>query len=466
MIVRQFLQWVRQAPPGERAEATSALARAYLYSDLSADDLAAAEGAMIMLLDDASPLVRRAMAEAFASAEGAPQIVVHALASDQPDVALPILAHSPLLVEDDLVDLIATGDTVVQVAIAGRQFLTRGLAAAIAEVGSAEACLTLLENPELDAAPFSLDRIIERFGHLAPIRENLMARDDLSMAMRHALLTKLSQTLAGFVAARHWLGPEHAEFTTREACEKATVALAADTSYDEVGALVQHLRQTGQLTAGMLLRALLSGNVVLFEEALAELSGMSIDRVTAYIHDKSISGFRALYREAGLPDVAYPAFREALSAMRAGLLVGEQGGASRLKRRMVERVLGACMGERSEETASLLALLRRFSVEAAREEARLFCDDLVAEADIVAADQSYASAEPVLIADEQSCTEMELAIIEAYQSSTMSEPALIEADQSCATAEPALLELDQDTEIDPAFIPAEQAYTETRLVAA
>jgi len=406
------------------------------------------------------------MAEAFASAEGAPQIVVHALASDQPDVALPILAHSPLLVEDDLVDLIATGDTVVQVAIAGRQFLTRGLAAAIAEVGSAEACLTLLENPELDAAPFSLDRIIERFGHLAPIRENLMARDDLSMAMRHALLTKLSQTLAGFVAARHWLGPEHAEFTTREACEKATVALAADTSYDEVGALVQHLRQTGQLTAGMLLRALLSGNVVFFEEALAELSGMSIDRVTAYIHDKSISGFRALYREAGLPDVAYPAFREALSSMRAGLLVGEQGGASRLKRRMVERVLGACMGERSEETASLLALLRRFSVEAAREEARLFCDDLVAEADIVAADQSYASAEPVLIADEQSCTEMELAIIEAYQSSTMSEPALIEADQSCATPEPALLELDQDTEIDPAFIPAEQAYTETRLVAA
>src|SRR6478609_4417665 len=160
MIVRQFLQWVRQAPPGERAEATSALARAYLYSDLSADDLAAAEGAMIMLLDDASPLVRRAMAEAFASAEGAPQIVVHALASDQPDVALPILAHSPLLVEDDLVDLIATGDTVVQVAIAGRQFLTRGLAAAIAEVGSAEACLTLLENPELDAAPCAAHEIV------------------------------------------------------------------------------------------------------------------------------------------------------------------------------------------------------------------------------------------------------------------------------------------------------------------
>jgi hypothetical protein len=37
-----------------------------------------------------------------------------------------------------------------------------------------------------------------------------------------------------------------------------------------------------------------------------------------------------------------------------------------------------------------LALLRRFAVEAAREEARLFCDDLVAEACIIQADQSYA----------------------------------------------------------------------------
>ena len=67
MIVRQFLHWVRQAPAGERAEATSALARAYLYSDLSSDDRAAAEGAMIMLLDDPSPLVRRALAEALAT---------------------------------------------------------------------------------------------------------------------------------------------------------------------------------------------------------------------------------------------------------------------------------------------------------------------------------------------------------------------------------------------------------------
>ncbi|HXZ45712.1 MAG TPA: DUF2336 domain-containing protein [Pseudolabrys sp.] len=379
MIVRQFLQWVRQAPAGERAEATSALARAYLYSDLSPDDLAAAEGAMIMLLDDPSPLVRRTLADVFASAQKAPKVVVHALANDQTDVAVPILAQSPILLEDDLVDIVATGDADVQIAIAGRTPVPRALAAAIAEVGTAEACLTLLENSDADIAPFSLARLVDRFGHLAPIRENLLARGDLPMSMRQSLLSKLSRTLAGFVAARQWLESEHAEHATKEACEKATVALAADTPYEELGELVHHLRDSGQLSAGMILRALLSGNVVLFEEAVAELSGMPINRVTGYIHDKNISGFRALYEKAGLPDIAYPAFREALAAIREGILIGEQGNVARLKRRMVEHVLNACAHERGEEVVSLLALLRRFAVEAAREEARLFCDGLVAD---------------------------------------------------------------------------------------
>lgn len=378
MIVRQFLQWIQHAPPGERAEATSALARAYLYSDLSPDDIAAAEGAMIMLLDDPSPLVRRALADVFATSQNAPLVVVHALANDQPEIAMSILALSPLLEEADLVDLVAMAQPAAQIAIASRAMLPRSVAAAIAEVGSAQACLALLENRDAEIASFSIDRIVDRFGHLAAIREPVMARADLPMAIRQALLSKLSQTLAGFVAGRQWLSSEHAEYAAREACEKATVALAADTPYEEIGHLVQHLRQSGQLTAGMLLRGLLAGNVVLFEEALAELSDVPIDRVTSYVHDRNISGLSALYRKAGLPDPAYPAFREAIAAMRDGVLIGERGGAGQLKRRLVERVLAACTGERGRDLTSLLALLRRFAVEAAREEARMFCDDLVA----------------------------------------------------------------------------------------
>jgi uncharacterized protein (DUF2336 family) len=376
MIVRQFLHWVRAARPGERAEATSALARAYLHSDLSPDDLAAAEGAMIMLLDDPSPLVRRAMSDVFASSQKAPPVVVHALANDQSEVALPLIERSPLLSDDDLIDLVRAGKPDVQLTIAERPLIGTAVAAAIADTGTADACLALMQNCEADVALASVERIVERFGHLAAIRQNLLARDDLPMALRQALLSKLSRTLAGFVAQRQWLGPEHAEYAAREACEKATVALAADTPYDELSDLVRHLRESGQLTAGMLLRALLSGNIVLLEEALAELSDLPPDRVVSHLHDKTTVGLRALYRKAALPELAYPAFRAALNALREGISVGEPGGAARLKRRLVEYVLMVCGDEGCE--ASLLALLRRFSVEAAREEARLFCDELVA----------------------------------------------------------------------------------------
>ena len=69
MIVRQFISWIRTAPAGERAEATRALARAWLISDLTEDDRIVAEGALLMLLDDPSPLVRQAVVQAIHHAE-------------------------------------------------------------------------------------------------------------------------------------------------------------------------------------------------------------------------------------------------------------------------------------------------------------------------------------------------------------------------------------------------------------
>src|SRR5258707_8615742 len=84
MIVRQFLQWVRTAPAAERANATSALARAYLYSDLAPDDRAATEGALIMSLDDPSPLVRASLAQALAFSDASPPAVILGLAAHQP----------------------------------------------------------------------------------------------------------------------------------------------------------------------------------------------------------------------------------------------------------------------------------------------------------------------------------------------------------------------------------------------
>src|SRR5258707_12694877 len=150
MIIKRFLRWVRTASPRARAAASGALARAYLYCNLSTDDRDAAENAMIALSDDPSPLVRRALAEALAASPDAPRAVVQALASDHRDIAAVVLARSPFLVDAEVVDFVATCDSAAHATIATRAPLRRAVAAAIAEGGSARACLVPIENPFAD----------------------------------------------------------------------------------------------------------------------------------------------------------------------------------------------------------------------------------------------------------------------------------------------------------------------------
>jgi uncharacterized protein (DUF2336 family) len=378
MIVRQFISWIRTAPAGERAEATRSLARAWLVSDLSGDDRAAAEGALLMLLDDASPLVRQAMAEVFARSAQAPAAIMQALSLDQPSVALPVLEHSPLLIDADLVDIVATGNCETQCAIARRINLPPSVCAAIAEVGTPAAALELIENAYAELAPFSWDRIVERHGHLAAIRESMLVLDGLPAATRAALVAKLSDTLAQFVVARNWLSADRAGRVTSEARERSTVNIAAVSRGDDMSGLVRHLRATGQLTAGLILRALLSGNLELFDSALAELSDLPRARVSALLDDRGGASLHALLRRAGLPESTFAAFQMALEASHETGFVDTAGSATRLRRRMVERVLTHCETDR-QAAEPLLILLRRFATESAREEARMFCDELMAD---------------------------------------------------------------------------------------
>src|SRR5271156_5627909 len=378
MIVRQFINWVRTAPAGERADATRALARAWVTSDLSEEDRAAATGVLLMLLDDPSPLVRQAMAEVFARSVEAPAAIVQALSLDQASVALPVLEHSPLLIDADLVDIVATGNCEMQCAIARRINLPASVCAAVAEVGTAAAALELIENAYAELAPFSWDRIVERHGHLAAIRESMLVLEDLPAATRAALVAKLSETLAQFVVARNWLNADRAGRVADEARDRSTVNIAASSRGDDMRGLIAHLRATPQLTAGLILRALLSGNLELFEAALAELSGLPRSRVSSLLLDRGEASLVALLQRAGLPKSTFGAFRAALDVVHEIGFVDTPGGVARLRRRMVERVLTQC--EADQDAASpLLILLRRFATESAREEARLFCEELAAE---------------------------------------------------------------------------------------
>src|SRR6202158_5404217 len=288
-----------------------------------------------MHLDDASRLGRQAMAEGFPRSAQAPAAIMQALSLDQPSVALPVLEHSPLLIDADLVDIVPTGNCEAHCPTARRINLPPSVCAAIAEVGTPAAALELIENAYAELAPFSWDRIVERHGHLAAIRESMLVLDDLPAATRVALVAKLSDTLAQFVVARNWLSADRALRIASEARDRSTVNIAARSRGDDMRGLVRHLRATGQLTAGLILRALLSGNQELFDCALAELSGLSLARVSALVHDRGGASLQALLVRAGLPESTFAAFRVALEVSQEMGYIDSVSVVARLRRRMV-----------------------------------------------------------------------------------------------------------------------------------
>ena len=190
----------------------------------------------------------------------------------------------------------------------------------------------------------------------------MLVLEDLPAATRLALVAKLSDTLAQFVVARNWLSADRAGRIASEARDRSTVNIAARSRGDDMRGLVRHLRATGQLTAGLILRALLSGNLELFDHALAELSGLPQARVSALLHDRGGASLQALLMRAGLPESTFAAFRVALEAAMRSALSTRVGGAARLRRRMVERVLTHCETDR-QAAEPLLILLRRFATE-------------------------------------------------------------------------------------------------------
>lgn len=367
MIIRQFLQWAQSASPAQRATGVGALSRAYLCGDLDAKARADAQHVLTQFLDDPSPLVRRTMAEAFATAHEAPHHIVLALADDQSYVSSVVLARSPVLTDSELIDCAAIGDPIAQSAIALRPTLSAAVAAALAEVGAREALISLAVNPSVDLPVFSMHRMVERFGFDAEIREALLSRTNLPAPLRADLVAATAEALTAFVMRRDWLSEERAQRLMRESRDRAHIIIAADCGPMQ---LVAHLRRSGQLTPSLLLRALLSGSIGLFEAALALLADVPASRVKGLMCDWQSAGFAALYRRAGLPQSLLPAFRVAIETLHG--IDHDAVSDARLSRQRIERVLTACTAMQSSELDRLLAVLHRFEAEAAREDARSF----------------------------------------------------------------------------------------------
>ena len=376
MVVEGFLRWVHGATVAERASAAAILAYSYIAGDLPLDERCAADAAMTLLLDDPSAKVRKALAEALSTSHVAPPQIIATLAADQPEVAAIVIARSPLLTDDDLIDRVAYGHPAIQKLIADRPNISMNVAAALAELGDAEACRTLLVNSGAKIAAVSFNRLTERFGDDAAMRETLIADPRLPACCRLTLVSCVSAALGQSALVRAVIGEARAARLLRDACVRATLTAVETTDAGEFPALVEHMRLQGALTTSFLVRAVAHGKVDFLGAALAALSGQAEHRVAALLSNGYDHALRALFGRAGIVARAHDVMLAALKVWREVARGKRSAGPQEVSWLML-KALGP-------EDGDLSALLKSIHLDALRANARAIATAALAAPEPVA----------------------------------------------------------------------------------
>lgn len=267
--------------------------------------------ALDILVQDHLARVREALAESLKDVANVPHDVITRLARDtELAVAAPVLEFSPVLTDEDLLEIIA--NPAVQGAIAAisrRDGVSEGVSDAIAASDDEDAVAALLGNASAQIREETLDLLVEG--------SRRVTRWQMPMVMRPLLPAGAVRKLAGFVTdavlgalmRRDDLDAQTADLVgkaVRERMDEGGRPEAADGDAagkrdgDKTADEVRALYAAGKLDQDAIDNELISGNRAFVTESLALLSGLPPGVVARIISARSAKAITALAWKAGL----------------------------------------------------------------------------------------------------------------------------------------------------------------------
>ena len=195
--------------------------------------------ALVILARDEVPRVRRILSEALKDVADAPPDVIGRLARDVDlVVAGPVLEFSPVLTDEDLLEIIA-GDPVhgSLAAISRRADVAESVADAISDTDDAEAIAALLANPSTQIREETLDSIIDRAVDVESWHSPLVNRPKLPARAALRLARFVAQSLLQTLTERKDLDTETALAVAAEVRKRLEEEYAAERAAEAVAKL-------------------------------------------------------------------------------------------------------------------------------------------------------------------------------------------------------------------------------------
>lgn len=245
------------------------------------------------MLAQAGPEERAGLTERLGHAPWAPRSVLHALPGEPSEDARAVLASSPALSGDDLVQAAREGEVEEAIAVASRPRPPAEVVAALVERGRPSLLAALASNAESELGPDALARLVEAAATSPALRAALAGRCDLTPELAAQLHRSSGGPLRASLEARF---PSLAGLAPEPRPEGLEAAQR----------LVDKLHAAGQLGPGRLLRFLREGRLDLFQLGLAVLSGKSLKKVRAACADPDQQALAKACKRAGLDRAVLP----------------------------------------------------------------------------------------------------------------------------------------------------------------
>ena len=351
---------VRGETGEERASVAHKLCRRIALDHLTPEEKAHADEIIEVLLQDAAELVRRTLAVTLRNSPRLSRKAALKLAADTEAVAVPVLQNSPVLTDDDLIEIVLAASLAKQQAVAQREKLSTRVTETIAHSGVVEAVRTLAGNSGAEWTDTAYDVSLERFGGDGALHEALVMREHLPLHITEKLVSQVSGGGFERLVNHHELPAQLAIELASGARERATVDLVEQAGRSsDLPRFVQQLNLNGRLTPSLVMRSLCMGHISFVEHAIAELSGIPHARAWLMIHDAGSLGLQAVFDRSGLPRKLLPGFKAAIDIYHDSEREGDLGDRGQFQSRMIERVLTQFQAIPREDLDYLLEKLDR-----------------------------------------------------------------------------------------------------------
>ncbi|HVI52661.1 MAG TPA: DUF2336 domain-containing protein [Candidatus Sulfotelmatobacter sp.] len=145
-----------------------------------------------------------------------PDVILRLARDSEIIVAAPILQYSPILSDDDLLELIRSSPIEgALAAISRRSYVDPRVTAAIVKSGNPRAVTQLLQNANANLQEDTLDALIDQAGENTEWQEPLVYRPELTAQSAQRLAEVVAAHLLDRMLARHDLPPEAVEAVTK-----------------------------------------------------------------------------------------------------------------------------------------------------------------------------------------------------------------------------------------------------------